>query len=249
MGPVLHGKLGDVFEITLENNGSMGHSLDFHAGMVSPDNTMKTIAPGEKLTYRFEATGSGIWLYHCSTAPMSLHMAAGMYGAVIIDPPDLEPVDHEYVMVQNETYLTDTGQTAADGNKLAEVSSDGIAAGTPSLTMFNGHATQYVNQPLEVKTGERVRIWLLAAGPSKGMSFHVVGSQFDTVDKEGGYLLRDGRDPYGESGGHSQALDLDSAQGGFVEMQFREPGTYTFVNHRFAEMERGAMGHIKVTDK
>ena len=73
-------------------------------------------------------------------------MAAGMYGAVIIDPPDLEPVDHEYVMVQNETYLTDTGQTAADGNKLAEVSSDGIAAGTPSLTMFNGHATQYVNQ-------------------------------------------------------------------------------------------------------
>ena len=63
----------------------MGHSLDFHAGMVSPDNTMKTIAPGEKLTYRFEATGSGIWLYHCSTAPMSLHMAAGMYGAVIID--------------------------------------------------------------------------------------------------------------------------------------------------------------------
>ena len=249
MGPVLHGKLGDVFEITLENNGSMGHSLDFHAGMVSPDNTMKTIAPGEKLTYRFEATGSGIWLYHCSTAPMSLHMAAGMYGAVIIDPPNLEPVDHEYVMVQNETYLTDTGQTAADGNKLAEVSSDGIAAGTPSLTMFNGHATQYVNQPLEVKTGERVRIWLLAAGPSKGMSFHVVGSQFDTVYKEGGYLLRDGRDPYGETGGHSQALDLDPAQGGFVEMQFREPGTYTFVNHQFAEMERGAMGHIKVTDK
>ena len=81
------------------------------------------------------------------------------------------------------------------------------------------------------------------------MSFHVVGSQFDTVYKEGGYLLRRGKDPYGVTGGHSQALDLDSAQGGFVEMQFREPGTYTFVNHRFAEMERGAMGKIKVTDK
>jgi len=77
----------------------------------------------------------------------------------------------------------------------------------------------------------------------------VVGSQFDTVYKEGGYLLRRGKDPYGVTGGHSQALDLDSAQGGFVEMQFREPGTYTFVNHRFAEMERGAMGKIKVTDK
>ena len=249
MGPILHGKLGDVFEITLENNGSMGHSLDFHAGMVSPDNTMKTIAPGEKLVYRFEATGTGIWLYHCSTTPMSLHMASGMYGAVVIDPQDMDPVDHEYVLVQNETYLSDTGQTAENGNKLTEVSSEGIAAGTPTFTMFNGHATQYINQPLEAKKGERVRIWLMAAGPSKGMSFHVVGSQFDTVYKEGGYLLRRGKDPYGVTGGHSQALDLDSAQGGFVEMQFREPGTYTFVNHRFAEMERGAMGKIKVTDK
>ena len=249
MGPILHGKLGDVFEITLENNGSMGHSLDFHAGMVSPDNTMKTIAPGEKLVYRFEATGTGIWLYHCSTTPMSLHMASGMYGAVVIDPQDMDPVDHEYVLVQNETYLSDTGQTAENGNKLTEVSSEGIAAGTPTFTMFNGHATQYINQPLEAKKGERVRIWLMAAGPSKGMSFHVVGSQFDTVYKEGGYLLRRGKDPYGVTGGHSQALDLDSAQGGFVEMQFREPGTYTFVNHQFAEMERGAMGKIKVTDK
>ena len=249
MGTILHGKLVDVFEITLENNGSMGHSLDFHAGMVSPDNTMKTIAPGEKLVYRFEATGTGIWLYHCSTTPMSLHMASGMYGAVVIDPQDMDPVDHEYVLVQNETYLSDTGQTAENGNKLTEVSSEGIAAGTPTFTMFNGHATQYINQPLEAKKGERVRIWLMAAGPSKGMSFHVVGSQFDTVYKEGGYLLRRGKDPYGVTAGHSQALDLDSAQGGFVEMQFREPGTYTFVNHQFAEMERGTMGKIKVTDK
>ena len=149
---------------------------------------MKTIAPGEKLVYRFEATGTGIWLYHCSTTPMSLHMASGMYGAVVIDPQDMDPVDHEYVLVQNETYLSDTGQTAENGNKLTEVSSEGIAAGTPTFTMFNGHATQYINQPLEAKKGERVRIWLMAAGPSKGMSFHVVGSQFDTVYKEGGYL-------------------------------------------------------------
>ena len=249
MAPILRGKVGDIFEITLINNGTMGHSLDFHAGMVSPDNTMKTIAPGERLVYRFEAKAAGIWLYHCGTAPLSLHMTQGMYGSVIIDPADMDQVDHEYVMVQGEAYLHDTGKTASDGNKLAENSPDLIAAGTPTLTMFNGHATQYKAKPLQVKKGERVRIWVMAAGPNHGTSFHVVGSQFDTVYKEGGYLLRRGADAYGSRDGHSQALDLAPAQGGFVEMQFLESGTYTFVNHSFAEMERGAAGKIVVTDR
>ena len=249
MAPILRGKVGDIFEITLVNNGTMGHSLDFHAGMVSPDNTMKTIAPGERLVYRFEAKAAGIWLYHCGTAPLSLHMTQGMYGAVIIDPADLDPVDHEYVMVQGEAYLHDTGKTASDGNKLAENSPELIAAGTPTLTMFNGHATQYKAKPLQVKKGERIRVWVMAAGPNHGTSFHVVGSQFDTVYKEGGYLMRRGVDAFGSRDGHSQALDLAPAQGGFVEMQFLESGTYVFVNHSFSEMERGAAGKIVVTDR
>ena len=249
MAPILRGKVGDIFEITLINNGTMGHSLDFHAGMVSPDNTMKTIAPGERLVYRFEAKGAGIWLYHCGTAPLSLHMTQGMYGAVIIDPADLDPVDHEYVMVQGEAYLHDTGKTASDGNKLAENSPELIAAGTPTLTMFNGHATQYKAKPLQVKKGERIRVWVMAAGPNHGTSFHVVGSQFDTVYKEGGYLMRRGADAFGSRDGHSQALDLAPAQGGFVEMQFLESGTYVFVNHSFSEMERGAAGKIVVTNR
>ena len=249
MAPILRGKVGDIFEITLVNNGTMGHSLDFHAGMVSPDNTMKTIAPGERLVYRFEAKGAGIWLYHCGTAPLSLHMTQGMYGAVIIDPANLDPVDHEYVMVQGEAYLHDTGKTASDGNKLAENSPELIAAGTPTLTMFNGHATQYKAKPLQVKKGERIRVWVMAAGPNHGTSFHVVGSQFDTVYKEGGYLMRRGADAFGSRDGHSQALDLAPAQGGFVEMKFLESGTYMFVNHSFSEMERGAAGKIVVTDR
>lgn len=246
MGPVLHGKLGDIFEITLKNNGTMGHSVDFHAGMVSPNENMRTIAPGEELVYRFEATGSGIWLYHCSTMPMSAHIAAGMFGAVIIDPVSLSTVDREFVVVQNETYLTDTGKSTADGNKIVDVAPDAVADDVPTLTMWNGHATQYVAEPLQARVGEKVRMWVLAAGPSKGCSFHVVGSQFHTVYKEGAYLLRDAQDAFGNDGGHAQSLDLASAQGGFVEMEFREVGTYSFVNHSFAEMERGARGLIEV---
>ena len=99
------------------------------------------------------------------------------------------------------------------------------------------------------RVGERVRIWVLNAGPNGELSLHVVGSQFDTVYKEGGYLLQDGVDAFGSSGGGAQALDLSAAQGGFVEMVFTEPGTYTFVNHNFAAAERGARGQIVVTGK
>ena len=246
MGPTLRGRVGDTFEVTLVNHGTMGHSVDFHAGDVSPDETMRTIAPGESLVYRFTAKRSGVWLYHCSTAPMSSHVAAGMFGAVMIDPPDLPAVDHEYLLVQNETYLAapSPDQPNLPEGANAVVDPAKIAAGTPSLTMFNGHATQYMHAPLTARTGERVRIWVLAAGPSKGTSFHVVGGQFDTVYKEGAYALTPGRanDP-----GGAQALDLAPAQGGFVELSFPEAGTYTFVNHSFAEAERGARGLIEVT--
>ncbi|MGK4219166.1 multicopper oxidase domain-containing protein [Kocuria marina] len=250
MGPTLRGKVGDTFEITLTNGGTMGHSVDFHAGDISPDQAMRTIAPGESLVYRFTAHRSGIWLYHCSTMPMSSHVAAGMFGAVMIDPPNLPSVDREYLLVQSETYLAAPSPDQPDlpEGVNAVVDPEKIAAKQPSFTMFNGHATQYMHDPLTARPGERVRIWVLAAGPSEGLSFHVVGGQFDTVYKEGAYQLSpDGPGNPGGTGG-AQALDLAPAQGGFVELDFREPGTYTFVNHSFAEAERGARGLIRVQE-
>ncbi|WP_226435881.1 multicopper oxidase domain-containing protein [Rhodococcus yananensis] len=231
MGPTLRGHLGDVFEITLVNNGTMGHSIDFHAGMVGPDEPMRTINPGEELVYRFRAEHTGIWMYHCATAPMAVHVAAGMFGAVVIDPPDLAPVSAEYLLVQSDVYLGD-----------GTVDADKVAAGTPDLVVFNGFANQYMHRPMHASVGDRIRIWLLAAGPNENVSFHVVGSQFDTVYKEGAYLLR----PDNALGGASQTVDLSVSQGGFVELQFLEPGTYTFLNHRMFDGDRGAMGHIVV---
>ena len=98
--------------------------------------------------------------------------------------------------------------------------------------------------------GERVRIWVLDVGPSRPSSFHVVGGQFDTVYKEGTYLLRNGRgplDPPGATTGGSQALDLAAAQGGFVEPDLPEPGRYPVVNHVMVDAERGAWGIVEVT--
>ncbi|KAA0919873.1 nitrite reductase [Dietzia sp. ANT_WB102] len=235
--PTLRGRVGDSFIVTFRNNGTIGHSIDFHAGDVRPDEVMRTIPPGEELEYRFTVTRAGAWLYHCATAPISGHVAAGMFGALIVDPPDLPGVDREYVLVQSEAYL---------GAQDEPFDMDKIAAGRPDLVMFNGHATQYRRDPLTARVGETVRIWAVVAGPSDGTSFHVVGSQFHTVYKEGGYLLKGGRDAFGGRDGGAQTLDLAPAQGGFVEMTFAEPGRYTFVDHSFADAEKGATGYIDV---
>jgi nitrite reductase (NO-forming) len=230
-GPVLHGRVGDTFEITLVNAGTTGHSVDFHAGSLAPERPMRTIAPGSSLVYRFTATRAGIWMYHCSSMPMSAHIANGMFGAVVIEPRDLPAVARSYLLVQSELYLGEQG---------GEVDVDKLAGGRPDAVVFNGYANQYDARPLAARVGERVRVWVLDAGPNRTTSFHVVGGQFDTTYAEGTYLLRPGE-------GGAQALALAPAQGGFVELTFPEPGRYPFVSHIMVDAERGAHGLFEVT--
>lgn len=235
-GPTLHGKVGDVFEITLVNNGRSGHSIDFHAGQRAPDKVMVTIPPGETLVYRFKATRSGIWMYHCSSMPMTAHISAGLFGAVVIEPRDLPPVDKSYVLVQSELYY-DAAGGPVDMAKLQDEKPDAV--------VFNGYHNAYAHEPLKVKAGERVRFWLLDAGPNRALSFHVVGGQFDRTWFEGDYQLGSASSPSKEGG--AQALGLLAAQGGFVEMVLTEPGRYPIVNHIMIDAERGAYGTVEVT--
>jgi nitrite reductase (NO-forming) len=228
-GPVLRGRVGDTFEVTLTNDGTVDHGVDFHAGSLAPDEPMRPIEPGQSLTYRFTATKAGIWMYHCSTMPMLLHIGNGMYGAVIIDPPDLAPVAREYVLVQSELYL---------GGDLTR-----MMTGEPDAMLVNGYAAQYTHRPLTARAGDRVRIWLLDAGPNRPTSFHVVGAQFDTVYAEGRYQLRPA-----DAGG-AQVLSLGPAGGGFVETVFPAAGHYPFVDHAMSDAARGARGMFEVTPR
>ncbi|ANS79352.1 Multicopper oxidase [Serinicoccus hydrothermalis] len=241
VAPVLRGRVGDTFVVTLVNNGSMAHSVDFHASEISPDVPMRDIAPGESLEYTFTANRSGIWMYHCKTMPMTAHIAAGMAGAVIIEPPDLAKVDRSYVITQSELYLSEQG---------GPVNAAKAAVGQADAVMFNGLVNQYVDQPLTAKVGERVRVWVLDIGPNRPLSFHIVGTQFDTVYKEGTYLLKDGRGPLDPPDYHSagsQTLGLLPAQGGFVETTFPEAGHYTMLNHIAGDAEIGASGIFAAT--
>ncbi len=234
-GPVLHGRVGDRFEITLVNDGTIGHSIDFHAGSLAPDGPMRTIAPGRSLVYRFTAARAGIWMYHCSSMPMSTHIAAGLFGAVVIDPPDLPPADRSYVLVQSELYLGPPGGTPDTA---------ALRAGQPDAVAFNGYPGQYDDQPLTARPGERVRLWVLDAGPARPLSFHVVGGQFDRVWSEGHWLVGSASAPAADTG--AQVLPLLPGQGGFVELALPEPGHYPFVNHVMTDAERGAHGILRV---
>ncbi|MFF5342329.1 multicopper oxidase domain-containing protein [Streptomyces althioticus] len=232
-GPTLRGRVGDVFEITLINDDrTLGHGIDFHAGSLAPDRPMRTLRPGERLVYRFRAEKAGAWLYHCSTAPMLQHIGNGMYGAVVIDPPGLRTVDHEYLLVSSALYLGTPGSTA-QVTKMRQ--------GTPDAWAFNGVAAQYAKRPLKAKAGERARFWVINAGPGDPVAFHIVGTVFDTVYKEGAHLLTPG-----EPGG-AQVLDLAPAQGGFVETTFPGPGRYSFVDHDMRHAEAGAHGTVEVS--
>jgi FtsP/CotA-like multicopper oxidase with cupredoxin domain len=152
--------------------------------------------------------------------------------AVLHAPPDLAPVDREYLLVQSELYLGAAGQLG----DLAK-----MEANRPDAVMFNGYVSQYAFRPLTARTGERVRIWVLDAGPNRSADFHVVGAPFDTVYAEGAYRLRAG-DP-----GGAQVLDLAPASGGFVEAVFGQPGRYPFLTHAMADADAGAHGSIQVT--
>lgn len=233
-GPILRGKVGDLFTVTLINEGEVGHSIDFHASKVAWDDEMRTIASGESLVYQFRADHAGAYMYHCGTSPALHHIGNGMYGAIIIDPPELAPVAKEFVMVQSELYLGPQGEEG-DLAKMQDEDFDAV--------VFNGYWNQYAFAPIDVEADERIRVWVIDDGPSENSAFHIVGTIFDTVWKEGSYLLR----PDDRRGG-SQVLDLQPAQGGFVEFTFAEEGFYPMVTHKFSNVGKGALGLFRAGD-
>jgi nitrite reductase (NO-forming) len=238
-GPVIRVKVGDTIRLHLKNapESQMPHSIDFHSSMVAWNDEMTSINPGEEKVYEWKAEYAGVWMYHCGTAPALHHIANGMYGMVIVEPAEgLPPVDKEFALVQSECYLGPQGQPAS----LTKASA---AAPAPDYVVFNGVANQYSEAPIEIGTGERVRVFLLNAGPSVDSSFHVVGTIFDTVIKEGVVLTRDNPGKYG-----AQAVDLAPAQGAIIEFTTAEDGLYPIVTHAFNFVGRGALGIFQAGD-
>ena len=238
-GPVIRVKVGDTVRIHLKNapNSVLPHSVDFHSSMVAWNDEMTSINPGEEKLYEFKAEFAGVWMYHCGTSPALHHIANGMYGMMIVEPKEgLPAVDSEFVMVQSEWYMGPQGEPVS-------LSKAAAAAPAPDYVVFNGVANQYVDTPIQINTNKRVRVFILNAGPSIDSSFHIVGTIFDSVIKEGVHLTTDNAGHYG-----SQAVDLSPAQGAIVEFSMAEDGLYPIVTHAFNFPGRGALGLFKAGD-
>lgn len=238
-GPVIRVTEGDTIRIHLKNpaTSKLPHSIDFHASQVAWNDEMTSINPGEEKLYEWKADYAGVWMYHCGTAPALHHIANGMYGMVIVEPKGgLPKVDREFALVQSEWYLGPQGQP---------VSLQKASAGNPApdFVVFNGVANQYKDNPLPVPTGGTVRFFVLDAGPSIDSSFHIVGTIFNTVIKEGFQLTPKNPGHYG-----AQAVDLSPAQGAIVELTTPEDGLYPIVTHAFNFVGRGALGLLKAGD-
>jgi len=238
-GPVMRVRVGDTVRVTLRNpaTNKLPHSIVFQGSTVAWNDEMVSINPGEEKIYGWKARYAGVWMYYGGSAPALQQIANGMYGMVIVEPKGgLSKVDQELFLVQSEWYLGPQGEPAS----LAKA-----AAGAPSpdFVVFNGVADQYGDNPIQVATGKRVRIFLLNAGPNLGSSFHVTGAVFDRVVKEGIELRPGNAGSWG-----SQAVDLSPGQGAIVELTLAEDGLYPIIDHAFTHVGRGALGVIQAGD-
>jgi nitrite reductase (NO-forming) len=238
-GPVIRTQVGDTVRVHLVNppEATVSHSVDFHASQVAWNDEMRSIAPGEELIYEFTTDYAGVWMYHCGTDPVLHHIANGMFGMVIVEPEGgLPPMENEFFIVQHEWYLGPQGEVSsyAKANQ---------ATPAPDFVMFNGAAFQYKDNPIQIPTGEEVRLFVLDAGPSIDSSFHIVGTIFDNVIKEGVHLEQGNEGNWG-----SQAVDLAPAQGAVIELKAMEDGLYPMVTHAFNFPGRGAVGLLQAGD-
>lgn len=232
-GPVVHVTEGDTVNVTLRNdkNNHNSHSIDMHAAQVDVLKDFEPVKPGSEGKYTFVATHPGVFFYHCGADPMVQHIARGMFGAIIVDPATPLPAAKEFVLVQNEYYLAPAanGVQASDYNKMLAMN--------PDVVCFNGRPGQYQDAPIRVKRGDRVRMYVLSAGPSHPCNFHIVGEQFDTV-----YL---GAPPSSAIHG-VQTFSVAPGGGMIFEFVADVAGEFPFVNHGFGHGQKGAIGVLQV---
>lgn len=231
-GPVFRARVGDTVNVTLMNEGDTPHSVDFHAGQVDPKTAFRTVIKGRSASYTFRPKYAGAFLYHCGTQPVLMHMGMGMYGAMIVDPPEPLPPAREIVLVHSEFYLAPPSSSS-----IRTFDYSGMLGTLPAVVAFNGYADQYLQAPIRVKRGERVRFYVVNAGPSHSCAFHLVGEQFDTV-----YLGA----PPGSAIHGVQTFDVAAGGGMIFELVADVPGEFPFVNHAFGHGQKGAMGLLIV---
>lgn len=225
-GPVIRVKEGDTVQFTLKNEADRVHSIDFHAAKTPWDLHFQGVGTGTEGSFTWKADYPGLFYYHCGTDPMIQHIANGMFGAVIVEPrQQFAKPDSEYVLVQSEIYPS-------------PFDVDAMMAGNPKFVVFNGRANRYMDEPLQAKPGELIRLHVVNAGPNHFSAFHVIGALFDRVYASGNPKNVE----YGV-----QTYSLPPGGAATFELRIPQPGLYPMVTHALKDALIGAVGMIKVS--
>ena len=237
-GPVIRVREGDLVRIKVVNKSPMPHSIDFHSARIPANVAYRSFNPGDSISFEFVARDPGAYMVHCGTPPVTMHIMQGMYFAIIVDPKNGwgTRADKEFVLVQSEFY---TKKDSITGAVIPDYT--GAMAKQATQVVFNGRAFQYKDNPLNVEVGDRVRFFVVNAGPTFRSDFHVVGAVFDRVYPDGNPRNALER---------VQTQTIPAGGGAVFETVFEEGasgvGLYPFVTHSFADAEKGAVGILKV---
>jgi len=237
-GPMLRVMQGDTVELTLVNPATnlVGHNIDLHA-VNGPGGgaAVTNVQPGESKTFTFMPLNTGLFVYHCAFPPPWHHIAQGMYGGILVEPPGgLPPVDREFYVIQGEWYTSEPFGTKGhmefdDAKAYAEL---------PEYYTLNGNVGALTKiHPLEAKVGESIRLYFGVGGPNIGSNFHIIGEIFDKVFSGSPDTFIANEETWYVPPGSVSAFDF----------KLDEPGTYLLVDHALFRAGHGALGQLIVT--
>ena len=238
-GPMIRVREGDTVEFNLSNHPSskMPHNIDLHAVTGPGGGAASSLTvPGRSSKFEFKAINAGLYIYHCATAPVGMHIANGMYGLIYVQPKDeLPKVDREYYVVQSEFYTS--GKHGKNG--LQDFDMQKAIDEHPEYVVFNGSMGSLLEEKaIKAKVGETVRLFVGNGGPNLVSSFHVIGEIFDTVYTEGGTIANQK---------NVQTTLIPAGGSAIVEFKVEAPGSLILVDHSiFRTFNKGSLGMLKV---